>query len=375
MKPSTIAILSAIVILIGVMLHPELSISRHPINDDVLHYSASLAQAERPTLDGWFGTCCMGYPLWVSYQPIPHIATGLLMRVLPFDHVTVYLWIKYLMLCLLPLGFYAVARAIGIGEIGAVSAAALSYMPSESGAFGPFGINYGSYIWRGSGLYTQLWGFAVGLPALAYGLRAVRRGRGLVGAGVLMAAAVLSHLVVGFIMAVSLVVIVLVRHRGNPMFRRRLKNLAMIALVAVLLTLWLFVPMALAWKSVGPGENATQSWQANSFGAQFIVSSVANGSLLDGLRFPMLTCLLLAGAILAICRWKRCRASQSLLALAGYWLACWWGPATWGRVLAPLGVVQQIQPHRFQLAFEMWAVMLAGMAVEFVYCKIRGHRA
>src|SRR5439155_7245036 len=62
----------------AVYLAPELHISQVPLNDLVLHQAASERLGEsfqrgEPFLDPWVSEWSLGYPLWRSYQPLPHL--------------------------------------------------------------------------------------------------------------------------------------------------------------------------------------------------------------------------------------------------------------------------------------------------------------
>src|SRR5262245_31054761 len=60
---------------------PELRIGRVPLNDVVFHLAASERLAEsfergEPLLDPWVSEWSLGYPLWLSYQPLPHLVAA-----------------------------------------------------------------------------------------------------------------------------------------------------------------------------------------------------------------------------------------------------------------------------------------------------------
>jgi hypothetical protein len=353
-------------------LYPEISISHWSLNDDVLHFAAShrmsqaLTSGENP-VDSWLGACCMGYPFWRYYQPVPHLVTAVAFRVTGpwLEPRSVFLLINYLLLSFFPLSLYALARSLGLGRLASGAAAALSVLPSGAEEFGRFGISYGSYVWRGSGLTTQLWGLAAGLPALAYFLRAIRRGRGLVLAGALMALAVLCHIAVGYIVIVSAILLVLIGYGNDlPGLRQRLFRGAVIGAVTCTLLAWFVIPMAIDRLYIHSSHWwAAETWRVQSFGAGKILGSLCNGTFLDDQRLPILTVLFGAGLVLAFKRRRQDRLSLALLALALFWLAAFFGPATWGRLLDFI-MPGEMQVTRFQLGFEVFAVLLAALALE-----------
>ena len=63
---------------------------------------------------------------------------------------------------------------------------------------GILGFGYISYVWRGYGLYTQLWAMVLLPPALAMGYRVLREGRGYFWATLLLAATLMSHVLYGY---------------------------------------------------------------------------------------------------------------------------------------------------------------------------------
>jgi hypothetical protein len=64
---------------------------------------------------------------------------------------------------------------------------------------GLYGFEFGSYVWRGSGLYTQLWGMVLLGPGIAQGLRVLRTGRGYALGAALVEVLLVSHLVTAYL--------------------------------------------------------------------------------------------------------------------------------------------------------------------------------
>jgi hypothetical protein len=332
-----------------IFLWPELSISRYPLNDYVFHFAAIQRLAETGSLRAWLPQC-MGYPVWSVYQPGAHVVTAALMRALWWvDPQTTFVWVHYLLLSFMPLSFYALARALGLNRMGGVAAACLSISPSSTGQFTRADVGYAGYVWRSWGLYAQLWGIALGLPALALTLRAVRTGKHLVWAGLALTAAIMCHFMVGWILLVSLAGL-LVFERPLP-WRRALVVLG----IAAPLPAWFAARVWINYAWVND-YHWGEAWRNDSFGATEIVSSLANGSLFDFGRFPVLTLLIVAGAVLA---WRK-----PLWWVTVGWLVVFFGRATWGRALELIGLPGGFQAHRAQLGFEIFALMLAAWAVQ-----------
>ena len=77
---------------------------------------------------------------------------------------------------------------------------------SSAEAFG-FGFDFGSYIWRGSGLYTQLWAMHLFFISTACLYRFLSRGTGYLAAVFACSALVLSDLLYAYIMGVTALII------------------------------------------------------------------------------------------------------------------------------------------------------------------------
>jgi len=164
----------------AVLLAPEARIERVPVNDLPFQIGASerlgesIAHAE-PFLDPWVSQWSLGFPLWRIYQPLPHLVAAAVIAVCaPFaSPASSFAFFYYLLLVLLPASCYLGTRLMGFNPVAAGLASILVLMPNEGGDFGRYGLSYGAYVWRGSGLYTELFALLVMLPALGLMARAV----------------------------------------------------------------------------------------------------------------------------------------------------------------------------------------------------------
>jgi hypothetical protein len=172
-----------------ILLAPEVHIERVPVNDLAFHIAASqrlgqgVANAE-PFLDPWVSEWSLGFPVWRIYQPLPHLFAASLMSACrgfapqPVTFAALY----YLLLVLLPASLYLGARLMGLGPLAAGFAAVLIMSASGGGDFGRYGLSYGAFVWRGSGLFTELFALEVMLPALGLVARSIDSGQGQTGA-------------------------------------------------------------------------------------------------------------------------------------------------------------------------------------------------
>ena len=119
-----------------------------------------------------------------TYQPLAHglaafVYFGLGKSV---SLMTVFLWVRYLSVVLLPLGFYACARMFELSPLTAAASAALAPLISTNALYG---LDYSSYVASGRGLFPQSVAAILMLLAIGTGYRAVRYGRQWAVAGLL----------------------------------------------------------------------------------------------------------------------------------------------------------------------------------------------
>ncbi len=363
------ALLAAAIVFNAVLLAPEISIERVPVNDLTFH----LAAAQRlgasfahgaPFLEPWVSEWSLGYPLWRSYQPLPHLlAAGWLALTRPFAAPTAaFAFLYYVLLTLTPAAVYLGVRLFGLGPLAAGIAAIIFFAPNEAGDFGRYGISYGAYVWRGSGLYTQLVAFELLVPALGLAARAIDTGRWRLTAALLVAATALSHLIFGYVAILSVAVIAMV---GGPQERgRRVVRAATIVALTMALIIWFVVPLLRVSAEVNRCR-WDDIWKFDSWGAPVILRELFAGRLFDDGRAPVLTLAVLGGVIVAILN-RRDLVARRLLVLTALWLALFFGRDTWGHLLTVLGIAGQFHLHRLQSAFELFALMLAAWSIAMV---------
>ena len=366
------ALLVLAVLLLLVALRAELTVDGAYPHDAGLHLPAveRLAQAwERgeSVLDCWVSEWVLGYPLWRSYQPLPHLATfalwlGLIEKV---AISTVYAWLVYLLLATFPLTCFLGARWLGASVLESGCVAAISGLLASSPSYG---LELGSYVWYGHGVYTQL--FAQWLLPLAIGRlwNAVRQGRGLALAGVLGGAVALSHLLYGYVYAWTGVLMLLTRSADEP-WRPRLGRLAVVFGVMGTLASFAVLPMLAA----SPYINLSgweEPWKWDSFGHASVLGDLVRGDLLDAGRLPVLSLLLGLGGVAAAVRW---RTERQRFLLAGFvlWLLLFCGRPTWGLLLYAFGIPPGFHLHRLIGAVHFFALLLAGAGLALVVESLR----
>jgi hypothetical protein len=373
------------------LLLPELSRPVHPLNDDAFHIATALRVREAlrtqpaTALDPWFSYWSLGYPVLHAYQPLSPLATAALgLFASEAGFLALFQALKLLLLLAFPLCLYLGARWLEMDEPAALGAAALAPLLATNGLYG---LDYGSYLWRGTGLYSQLW--AMDLLPLAVGRSwAALRGRaGPFGAAALLAATFLAHAIYGYVAVLSfaLAAVLLLRPEGwRPVLRRAAPALALAgAMVA-----FFVVPMLLDAAAINHSR-WEPAWKWDSFGLGWVLAQLARGELFDhqagiawpvvpGIalhRLPVLTVLLAAGLVLA---WRsaasgaRDAASGASGAASGerfalwaflLWLALFGGRPTWGAALYLLGISRDVPLHRLIGGVHLFGLLLAGLAL------------
>ena len=145
------------------------------LNDSVFHYTLvdrivqAIERGENP-LDCWVSEWTLGYPVPRTYQILGHISVALLYFVLgkTVSVLTLFVWARFLLIAFLPLTVYVSARLLMLPISAAVASAALSPLIATNNLYG---LEYGSYLWRGNGLFTQAVAMHFLLLTLGFGFR------------------------------------------------------------------------------------------------------------------------------------------------------------------------------------------------------------
>lgn len=223
-----------------------------------------------------------------------------------------------------------------------------------------YGLGYGGIVWRGSGLYTQLVALILMTPSLGLAARTVETGKHRLAASVGIALTSLSHIVFGYAIFASIGVWALAGPRAER--GRRLARLVSVSVLALVLIAWFVVPMLLVAQEMNRSR-----WEAafkfDSFGAPTILAELFSGRLFDSGRLPVFSLILAAATALAVTSIREA-LPRRLLTLAVFWLVLFFGKATWGHLLIPLGIPSAFPMHRFQAAFELSAVLLAAWGLD-----------
>src|SRR5262249_18601636 len=149
----------AVVAVNAYAISDELAAARFDLNDSVFHYTLidrmahAIERGENP-LDCWVSEWSLGYPVPRTYQVLAHLSLAVLYLALgkTVSVLTLFAWARFLLIALLPLTVYVSARLLFLPSAIAIASAVASPLVSTNGLYG---LEYGAYLWRGNGLFTQ----------------------------------------------------------------------------------------------------------------------------------------------------------------------------------------------------------------------------
>jgi len=349
------------------LLLPELLANPTPLNDDAFHIAASLRvadalrQAPLTALDPWFSYWSLGYPLLHAYQPLAHSVTGALTLLVPASGVTnLFGALKFILLLAFPLCVYQGARWLELNEWAALGSALVAPLLATDGLYG---FEYGSYLWRGSGLYTQLWAMDLLPLAIGRGWATLRGRTGPLGAAAMLALTLLAHTVFGYVGALSLLLAagVLLRSTG---WRVLLTRGVPVAVLAFSMVAFFLVPLFADGAAINHSR-WEPTWKWDSYGHVWVLTHLANGELFDHGRAVLITFLAIAGLYVGF---RRAASIADRYCATAFlvWLALYCGRPTWGPLLNLVGLTADAPLHRLLGAVHLFGMLLAGMTLGHV---------
>lgn len=352
-------------------LYPEVALQVPTLNDGVLHMLNlrrtvdALAAGQDPT-DTWLAQIALGYPLFHYYQHLPYLPPAALYQLLggalPLDDL--FRWTGYALLSLFPLSIYGSMRRFGFARLPSALAGLLASLIATNGLYG---FEYGSYVWRGFGLYTQLWGMLLLPMALGQCYVTLREGRGYFWSVLLLAATIMSHVVLGYVALGSVVMMAVLltwapgKEPGGRRVWRSARRLVLVLVLVGLATSYFVIPFVRdsAYLNRSVWEDAGKY---DSYGYPWVLGTLVKGGLFDFGRLPVLT--LLAGLGLAICLWRwREERYRIPVALTLVWLLLYFGRPTWSVLLNLLPMSGDLQFHRLIAGVHLGGIYLMGIGL------------
>ncbi len=331
------------------------------VHQSMVRWAADRIRAGHLPFDGWYPYLSLGASRFHHYQSLPHITTALISLVA--GDLT-FRWSLYLLLASWPIAVYAGGRLLGLGRWPAAAAALVC--PLLSSAPG-LGYEWGSYVWRGSGTWAQLWGMWA-LP-FAWGLcwQAIAKGRRLWLAALVLGVTICLHLLTGYLALVSLAVFVLAAPR--EIWRRLLRGAA-IAAGALLAAAWMLVPLVHDAGWTVNDEFSRGTFYYDSFGAKRVLRWLVTGGLFDARRLPVLTLILAVGVVIALIQARKLEPPRVLLGLGSVSLLLFFGRPTLGPALDVLPGGADLFYRRFISGVHLAGIYLIGLGM--VYLAHRG---
>ncbi len=279
--------------------------------------------------DHWVPQWGLGYPLPHFYQHIPNLAVVIFYRLISLiaqiSLLTIFNWTKYLMLSFVPLVFYYSARKFDFSRLAASASALVSALISTNYLYGT---DYNALVFRGSGMYTQLWGIFFLPLALSSVYYCLKSGQGYLKAVIFLALSLASHLVFGYLAVLStplllfclIVELLFSRHSGNERSEDSriisgrfwtsqndvvreafsyIKRLFLILSFTFLLLSYWLIPLILDsnYQNKSVWDDFTKF---NSYGWEQILKWLVNGEIFDYGRLPVLTILVAIGFFWAL---------------------------------------------------------------------------
>jgi hypothetical protein len=363
---SRVALVAGVLIpLCGVL--PELLYLTPDLNDGAFHLGvirnaiAAIHEGLNP-LDFWVPTWLSGFPLFHYYQPGPYLLLAALHFLLPstIPLLPLYRCVTLVALALFPAANYLALRWLRLPRATAGWGAFLSCAVA---AHATYGIEMESFTWSGWGLFAQ----AMALPllplALAGGWRALHDGGRTLGYAAILAGAFLTHILYGYIAALSLAVVPLLLPRP-ALIKRGAIGLGRFYAQVMALIAFFVVPLALhlAYHAKSFYDEAAKF---DSYGAAVILNRLFGGSLLDYGRLPVMTCLTAAGVYLCARKWLQRGSAVHGWIGCGFvlWVLLYCGRPTWGALVDLLPMSHGLHMERLSSGVHIFAIWLAAIAL------------
>lgn len=371
-----LGILLAVLALNAWALRAELHSGGVDLNDNVSHFrlaaemAAVLEHGGNP-LDFWSPEWSLGFPLVRVYQPLAHLLVVLTYFALgkTVTLLTVFLYVRFLSLVLLPLSFFVMARGFELPPLTAAAVACLAPLISTPQLYG---LEYESYVWAGFGLFPQAVATHFLLLTLGCAFRTLRRGGSATLTGLMLGLAFLCQFIYGYMGALSVCLLALVPGAAIPRLER-LRRVLWIGIVALLLSAFQLAPLWIDRALINRTPQ-DQSWKSDSFGAGQVLEWLVTGRILDSGRFPILSLLVLAGLIVLWRRFFTPRgmefAAKFVLAGAAFWTLLFFGRPFWGPALWLLGVTPDLHLHRVLGGAQVFLVLLAAIGLAAIWREL-----
>lgn len=353
-------------------LQPELT-NANAVNDTSFHRSIVLWFADRFKhgifgLDGWTPTFSLGYPVSHHYQTLPHRIAGFLEAVTGSDRMVSLLTV--VLLALWPLAMCIGLRMMRLDRVACVVAAMLiPLVSSYSGEAGSgakvtgYGYELESYVWRGQGVWAQMFAMVLMPIVVAMCWRFVQNADFRVMAPVMLSLVVAFHFITAYLAFIAVGVMILTNlHRKKYWFRG-----GMLGALGAVLAAWVVVPLALDDAVTARSVFIKDQYWTNSFGFKQVCYQLFTGKLFDAdtgsnLRWlPVLSLMVALGATTCVIRFHQ-PIYRFLLTMFVVSVVLFSGTETF-EFLGYLPGGSGLLFHRFILAVHFFGIALMGVGV------------
>jgi hypothetical protein len=364
------------------VLWPEVSIVV-PFRNDNIHHQYALWQTAAAILSGrdptdlWMQLIGgQGYPLSHYYQHLPYVVlaafylVGSLLSngaIAPGDMLR---WSGYLLMSLLPLSTYWSMRRFGFDRSASALSGAVGSLISTEGLLG---MEFGSYVWSGYGVYTQLWGAHFLVLALGWSYQTLVLDKGRMWAIVLVSLTILSHLAFGYI-AIGTIISFAIFATPGLNWKEKAGRLICIIVPVGIITSHFLVPLLVDGAYVSHSVWSNIPDLLDSYGHRWALPALLRGDLFDFGRVPSLTILVGVGLAVCLWRWREARYRLPVI-LFVVWLMLFFGRPTWGSVLDLLPIGKEMYYHRLINGVHLGGIYAIGVALSFAWGVASGSRA
>jgi hypothetical protein len=327
-------------------------------NDSGMHLQMTtlamdlLRQGASP-FDHWYPLLTLGSAFFVQYQSFSAVVTGALSLI--FGPHATFAWSLYLLLSLWPLCVYWSTRLLSWGRWESAVAAALSpLLFTVTGR----GFGHQSYIWIGSGLWSQLWAMWTLPLAWAFSWRYVSQRKSLFPAVLMLSLSIVLHFLTAYLAGLTLAVWILIR---PSQFVARTGRALVLGAGALLSTAWVTIPLFVNSKWLAVNQFQVGTAINDSYGARRVLSWLFTGQIYDWRRLPLITILVGVGLLTCLRRWHY---DERARAIVGAWLlslVLFFGRPTLGPVLNLLPGSQNLLLQRYIMGVHLAGLVLAGV--------------
>ena len=327
-------------------------------NDSGMHFqmtsqATNLLRHGISPFDHWYPLLSLGSAFYVQYQSFSAVLSGALSLV--FGPHATFAWSLYLLLSLWPLCVYWSARLLSWGRWESTVAAALSpLLFTVTGR----GFGHQSYIWIGSGLWSQLWAMWTLPLAWAFSWRFISQRKSLFPAVLMLSLTICFHFLTAYLAGLTLAVWILIR---PSQLLARAGRALLLGAGALLATAWVSVPLFTHAKWLAVNEFQVGTTINDSYGARRVLSWLFTGQIYDWQRLPLITVFAGIGLVVCVARW---RYDERARAIAGAWLLSlilFFGRPTLGPLLSLLPGSQNLLLQRYIMGVHLAGLVLAGV--------------